>query len=102
MKLHEIASNAKTLTKKSKYKKNIKKFQNDKVVMDRLFNIVNTLLMGQLLSSLSPTFDHSLTGNRKGSRDCHIKPDVVLIYRTDPLSVILEDIGSHTKLVLTK
>lgn len=25
--------------------------------------------------------DHALTGNWKGYRDCHIKPDLVLIYR---------------------
>ena len=25
--------------------------------------------------------DHALTGNWKGFRDCHVKPDLVLIYK---------------------
>lgn len=42
--------------------------------------------------------DHSLTGNWQGFRDCHIKPDSVLIYRVDDDVLQLARIGSHSEL----
>ncbi|MCL1860475.1 MAG: type II toxin-antitoxin system YafQ family toxin [Proteobacteria bacterium] len=45
--------------------------------------------------------DHALTGNWKDYRDCHVRPDLVLIYRvigTDRL--ILARFGSHSQLNL--
>ena len=45
--------------------------------------------------------DHPLTGNWKDHRDCHIRPDLVLIYRkagTDVLSLVR--LGSHSDLGL--
>lgn len=45
--------------------------------------------------------DHALTGDWKDHRDCHIKPDLVLIYRK-PNNVVLQlvRLGSHSELVL--
>nr|WP_288998642.1 type II toxin-antitoxin system YafQ family toxin [uncultured Psychrobacter sp.] len=40
--------------------------------------------------------DHALTGNYKGFRDCHIKPDLVLIYRVQSDTVDLVRLGSHS------
>ncbi len=34
-------------------------------------------------------FDHALTGDWVDHRDCHIKPDLVLIYRKPPTSLSL-------------
>ena len=42
--------------------------------------------------------DHALTGNWLGFRDCHIKPDLVLIYRVDKDVLQLARIGSHSEL----
>lgn len=45
--------------------------------------------------------DHALTGDWKDFRDCHIKPDLVLIYRKpDDESLQLARIGSHSELGL--
>jgi mRNA interferase YafQ len=45
--------------------------------------------------------DHALTGNWKDHRDCHIKPDLVLIYRKpDKNKIQLVRIGSHSELNL--
>lgn len=45
--------------------------------------------------------DHALTGEWKDHRDCHIKPDLVLIYQMpDPESLILVRLGSHSELGL--
>lgn len=45
--------------------------------------------------------DHALTGDWKDFRDCHIKPDLVLIYRKpDDELLQLARIGSHSELGL--
>jgi mRNA interferase YafQ len=46
-------------------------------------------------------FDHPLTGEWSDHRDCHIKPDLVLIYRKpDDEHLDLVRLGSHSKLGL--
>ncbi len=42
--------------------------------------------------------DHQLTGNLKDFRDCHIKPDLVLLYRATEDTVELVRLGSHSEL----
>ena len=46
-------------------------------------------------------FDHPLTGDWHDHRDCHIKPDLVLIYRKpDAENLELVRLGSHSELGL--
>jgi len=69
---------------------------------------VLTTLLRQVLVSLSmdtplePKYkDHALSGNWRGCRDCHIKPDLVLIYRKpDATTLELLRLGSHSELRL--
>ncbi|MBU3587818.1 type II toxin-antitoxin system YafQ family toxin [Polynucleobacter sp. 31A-FELB] len=43
--------------------------------------------------------DHDLTGNWLGYRECHIKPDLLLIYRlADKDTLRLARLGSHSQL----
>ena len=45
--------------------------------------------------------DHALTGNWSDHQDCHVKPDLVLIYRKPDLnSLQLVRLGSHSELGL--
>jgi mRNA interferase YafQ len=45
--------------------------------------------------------DHPLTGDWKDFRDCHVRPDLVLIYRKpDVGSLELVRLGSHSELGL--
>jgi len=50
--------------------------------------------------------DHMLTGNWKNYRDCHVRPDLVLIYRymnadgETPHRLVLTRLGSHSELDL--
>lgn len=45
--------------------------------------------------------DHPLTGSWKDHRDCHIKPDLVLLYRKpDKETLELVRLGSHSELSL--
>jgi mRNA interferase YafQ len=46
-------------------------------------------------------FDHPLSGEWNDHRDCHIKPDLILIYRKpDDESLELVRLGSHGELGL--
>jgi mRNA interferase YafQ len=44
--------------------------------------------------------DHKLVGNFKGLRECHVKPDLLLIYKIDNniLELTLVNVGSHSSL----
>ncbi len=64
-----------------------------------LMEIVNLLAADTPLPRRS--FDHALSGEWKDHRDCHIRPDLVLIYRKpDDDSLDLVRLGSHSELGL--
>ena len=45
--------------------------------------------------------DHVLSGNWKDFRDCHIKPDLILIYRKPDIAILqLVRLGSHSEIGL--
>jgi mRNA interferase YafQ len=67
----------------------------DKLLMDA----VNLLAADQPLPARY--VDHPLVGEWSDHRDCHIRPDLVLIYRKpDPESLELVRLGSHSELGL--
>ncbi|MFT4079183.1 type II toxin-antitoxin system YafQ family toxin [Rhodomicrobium sp.] len=44
--------------------------------------------------------DHALTGNWAGHRECHLKPDLLLIYdKPDDETLVLRRLGSHSDLL---
>ncbi|MBH0236170.1 type II toxin-antitoxin system YafQ family toxin [Helicobacter pylori] len=48
---------------------------------------------------LPPPFkDHALKGKWKPYRECHIKPDVLLVYLVEDDELILLRLGSHSEL----
>ncbi len=73
--------------------------QHSKTLEATLLAVVELLAEDTLLPARN--FDHSLTGNWSDCRDCHIRPDLVLIYRKpDPESLELVRLGSHSELGL--
>lgn len=42
--------------------------------------------------------DHQLKGNFEGCRECHLKPDLLLIYKIKNEVLELIDIGTHSEL----
>lgn len=45
--------------------------------------------------------DHPLQGEWKDHRDCHVRPDLILLYRKpDPETLELVRLGSHSELSL--
>ena len=64
-----------------------------------LMAVVNRLASDEPLPRRA--FDHSLTGEWTDHRDCHIKPDLILIYRKpDDDTLELVRLGSHSTLEL--
>lgn len=45
-------------------------------------------------------YDHALSGNMSGSRECHIKGDCLLVYKVNDAHkvIYLVDIGNHANL----
>lgn len=66
--------------------------------IDKLYAVIETLAEG---NTLDPKFkDHELTGNYKGTRECHIEPDWLLIYeiQNGVLVLMLSRLGTHSEL----
>ncbi|NQZ10385.1 MAG: type II toxin-antitoxin system YafQ family toxin [Algicola sp.] len=61
-----------------------------------LFDIIFTLENEQPLHIKYK--DHELTGDWSGFRECHIKPDWLLIYKIKNRQLILTRLGSHSEL----
>lgn len=82
-----------------RYKKSYKRIAySGKFPQEEIDFVVNQLLAGNTLDKKYR--DHALSGNYKGYRECHIKPDLLLIYQIqgDVLVLLLLDIGSHSYL----
>ena len=59
--------------------------------------VVNLLAADQPL--LRRNVDHPLSGEWKDFRDCHVRPDLILIYRkTNDNGLELVRLGSHSEL----
>ena len=64
-----------------------------------LMEVVNLLAADMPLPRRN--FDHPLSGEWNDHRDCHIRPDLVLLYRKpDDDSLELVRLGSHSELGL--
>ena len=77
------------------YKKNYKLMKKRGFDISELDKVVAVLGEGKALDEKYR--DHALTGNLAGFRECHIKPDWLLIYliKNDILTLTLVDTGSH-------
>ena len=76
-------------------------FKREKKTDWQLENILNSILQDMANDiPLAPKYkDHAMTGVWQNSRDCHIKPDLVLIYKKpDSETLLLVRIGSHAQL----
>ncbi len=84
----------KAIYETSQFRKDFKKAKKQGKQIEKLKDIVRCLAEGRPLEPRHR--DHALIGPMKGSRDCHIEPDWLLIYRTDGDSLFLERTGSHS------
>ncbi|WP_060826360.1 type II toxin-antitoxin system YafQ family toxin [Sulfurospirillum cavolei] len=80
----------------SSFKKAYKKLSSSE--QELVLTIVLKLAQGESLDEKYK--DHFLIGNYKGCRECHIKPDLLLIYKinNDEVELVLVEVGKHSKL----
>lgn len=82
----------------NQFKKDLKNIAKRKYNLELLEEVVETLASQQVLAE--KYCDHELNGAYRGFRECHIKPDWLLIYRIhkDKLILFLSRTGSHSDL----
>ena len=78
------------------YKKIYKLMKKRGLDLSLLDEVVDLLRQGRQLDERYR--DHSLSGSFAGFRECHIKPDWLLVYliENDVLTLTLVDTGSHS------
>lgn len=82
----------------NQFKKDLKLAKKQGKDLDKLFEVINILANGEKLDTKFK--DHDLSGSYKGTRECHIEPDWLLIYEIDnnALILMLYRLGTYSEL----
>ena len=82
----------------NQFKKDLKLAKKQGKDLDKLFEVINILANGEKLDTKFK--DHDLSGSYKGTRECHIEPDWLLIYEinNNALVLMLYRLGTHSEL----
>lgn len=82
----------------NKFKQSLKKVKKDGINMKLISDVIDILSKGEILPEKYK--NHPLKGNLNGYYDCHVLPDLVLIYKIEKerLVLILFDIETHSNL----
>ena len=82
----------------NRFKKDLKQAKKQAKDIEKLFDVIEKIAKDETLDEKYR--DHSLTGNYKGTRECHIEPDFLLIYEKIEELLILSLVrtGSHSDL----
>ena len=83
------------IIRSSSFKKEIKRIQ-DEDIFTELETVVSLLVQNSQLPKKYK--QHSLKGNYKSYQECHLKPDVLLIFKITGTDLYLYRIGSHSNL----
>ena len=90
-----------TIERSTAFKRDYKRVKAAPRHMEDLDVLLEGVLIALLADQSLPEHhhDHPLTGNWAGYRDCHIKPDLLLVYRKpDAATLRLARLGSHSAL----
>ncbi len=81
-----------------RFKKDLKLYRHDKVVLAELERVLDFLVQGKKLPAQN--YNHRLIGEFKDCFECHLKPDVLLIYQVAQaeITILLLRLGSHAEL----
>ncbi len=64
--------------------------------VDKIKHIIELLKQDKLLPAKFK--DHKLIGSYEGSRELHIEPDWLLVYKVSEESIVFERTGTHSDL----
>jgi mRNA interferase YafQ len=82
----------------NQFKKDVKRAKKQGKNLKKLYDVIEKLANGETLDV--KLRDHNLTGLYKGTRECHIEPDWLLVYEImeGVLVLMLHRLGSHSQL----
>jgi mRNA interferase YafQ len=80
----------------TQFKRDVKKIKKAGKDAAKLKEIIEKIVKGESLDEKYR--DHALTGNYRQTRECHIEPDWLLIYKLTKENLILIRTGSHSEL----
>ncbi len=79
----------------SAFKKDLKAFRHSNIKL----KLEDVIILLQNDKPLPEKYrDHNLLGNWTGYRECHISPDLLLIYKKEPETLKIARLGSHSEL----
>ena len=84
----------------SQFKKDLKRVRKQPL-KNRGIDVLDSIILPKLLDDkpLEKKYhDHELTGFNPPKRDCHVLPNLVLLYRITEQYLILYRLGSHSDL----
>ncbi|MDD2565981.1 MAG: type II toxin-antitoxin system YafQ family toxin [Candidatus Gracilibacteria bacterium] len=82
----------------SRFKSDYKRFKNNKRFIKEFEKVIDLLENGKKLEK--KYHDHNLEGKLSNLRECHIFPDILLIYKLSDKELILQllRVGSHSEI----
>jgi mRNA interferase YafQ len=84
------------LFKTNQFKRSFKKLQlndvEEQAFIDVAYKLLNEIVLDEKYRN------HPLKGEYLGYQECHVKPDLLLIYRIEENVLKLVDIGTHSEL----
>lgn len=86
----------KTIRRTSRFKRDVKRMQRQGKDLGKLKEVLESLVKGEELASKYR--GHVLVGQYKGTRECHMEPDWLLIYELAESEIVLIRTGSHSDL----
>jgi mRNA interferase YafQ len=86
----------KTFRRTHQFRRDVKRMQRQGREVEKLRRVLEALVKGDPLAASYR--DHVLVGQYKGTRECHIEPDWLLIYEWAEAEIVLIRTGSHSDL----
>lgn len=82
----------------SSFKNDIKKFKKDEDALNEITDVIKKIANDEILDEKYK--DHNLKGEYKEYRECHIRPNLLLVYKKieDTLILSCVRVGSHNKI----
>ena len=85
-----------TIRRTSQFKRDVKRMKKRGRDLGKLKEVLGKIISGQELEAKYS--DHALVGQYKGTRECHIESDWLLIYELAQNEVVLIRTGTHVDL----
>ena len=86
----------KAIRRTSQFKRDVKRMQRQGREVEKLKRVLEALVKSEPLATKHG--DHVLVGQYRGTRECHIEPDWLLIYELAETEIVLIRTGSHSDL----